>query len=221
MISAAAEAELSRRLAALEAETGRQFAVALFQSLEGESLEEYANRLFRHWKIGRAKKNDGLLFCLFVKERRWRVETGFGLEGVLTDLEAAALVEEHAVPHLKSGRVDQGVSAAVSAFAAKLGSGGAPLRGTRRPRSARNIGDLDSETLATLVLAGVFAVLFLAFAMGGFSTALGRRRRRHGWGYGSSSSWDWGGGGFLGSGDFGGFSGGGGSSGGGGASGSW
>ncbi len=67
--------------------------IAIFRSLEGESLEDYSNRLFKHWKIGDAKKNDGVLLALFKEDRKWRVEVGYGLEGVLTDLEAAVGTE--------------------------------------------------------------------------------------------------------------------------------
>src|SRR5438105_2765700 len=85
VVSPSTEQRLSRRLRGVEERTGHQLVVALFQSLDNESLEDYANRLFREWKIGSKKKDDGLLFTLFKDDRRWRVEVGYGLEGTLTD----------------------------------------------------------------------------------------------------------------------------------------
>src|SRR5437016_1167016 len=65
VISAASEQRLSQTLRQFELATGHQFVVALFQSLDGESLEDYSNQVFRAWKVGSAKGNDGLLFALF------------------------------------------------------------------------------------------------------------------------------------------------------------
>ena len=63
VLSEAAAAEAGRRLSAFEGRTGHQFVVGLFQSLEEESLEDYTNRLFKAWRVGQAKRDDGLLFC--------------------------------------------------------------------------------------------------------------------------------------------------------------
>ncbi|HVE13197.1 MAG TPA: TPM domain-containing protein, partial [Elusimicrobiota bacterium] len=112
VVSAAAEARLSQALGAFERETGHQFVAALFRSLDGESLEDYSNRVFRAWKIGDAKRNDGLLFALYKDDRRWRVEVGYGLEGTLTDLEAAEIARD-GVPYFKNGDYDRGVQAVV------------------------------------------------------------------------------------------------------------
>lgn len=45
----------------LEQKTGAQIVVVTIPSLEGESIEEYANELFRTWGIGSKEKNNGLL----------------------------------------------------------------------------------------------------------------------------------------------------------------
>lgn len=209
VVSAPAAERLGRRLRTVEEKTKRQFAAALFQSLEGESLEDYANRLFKAWGVGDKKRNDGLLFCLFLQERRWRVEVGYGLEGVLTDLEAAEIARERGVPHFKAGDFDKGVEAVIEALASKLEGTYAPLPGT-----AEEPGPEPALVLILLLAACVAAAAILQR----LSRATSIGRRRGGWDYGggwsSSEGFDSGGG-------FGGFSGGGGSSGGGGASGGW
>ena len=110
VLSAPAAARLSALLAGFQRETGHQFVVALFESLEGESLETYSTALFRAWKIGDAKRNDGLLLALFRKDRLWRVEVGYGLEGVVTDMEAGEIARSQGVPHFKSGDFASGFS---------------------------------------------------------------------------------------------------------------
>lgn len=204
VVSPAAAARLSSTLRRVEQRTGHQFVAALFNSLESENLEDYSNRLFKAWGVGAKKRDDGILFCLFLQERRWRVEVGYGLEGALTDLEAAEIVREAAVPFFKAGDYDQGVQAAADGIAGKLEGRPGPARRPRPPDNGN-----------PLIL--VIFVLFIVIAMIRSRTStIGRRGGWGGIGYGGG--WSGGGGGWGGGG---GFSGGGGSSGGGGASGGW
>jgi uncharacterized membrane protein YgcG len=122
VISPEAEARLSELLRKSEQRTHHQFVVALFQSLGNRSLEAYSNRLFKGWGIGRARENDGLLLCVFQKDRRWRVEVGYGLEPVLPDALAFELMDAYAVPFFKVGDFDQGVLTAAAALAEKIGA---------------------------------------------------------------------------------------------------
>lgn len=71
--------------AALDAKHKAQVAVVTINSLNGESLEEYTNKLFRDWGIGDKKLNNGVLLLIAKKDRKFRIETGYGLEGALTD----------------------------------------------------------------------------------------------------------------------------------------
>ncbi len=207
VVSPEAEARLAQTLRGFEQATGHQFAVALFQSLDGEALEDYSNRLFRAWKIGDAKRNDGLLFCLFQQDRKWRVEVGYGLEGTLTDLQAGAIAREQAVPYFKNGDFDGGVQAVVEGLSARLQGQPLPARADKGGRS-----DLIIIIFFGVLLAILSWVRQMAF--GGY--CVGRRSG----GYCRGGFFP-GGGWSGGSGGFGGFSGGGGSSGGGGASGGW
>lgn len=209
MLSPAAEARLSVELRSFHEKTGHQFVVAAFKSLDGESLEDWTNRLFRQWAIGDAKRNDGLLFCIFLDDRKWRVEVGYGLEGVLTDLQASRVARERGTPLFKAGDYDGGVLAVAEGLMAVV-RGDAPAPAAEEPSEQRG-GDMGALSLVVHVL--FFFVLFILFI-------IPRRRRTYFGGGGWSSDWsgggggsDWGGGG--------GFSGGGGSSGGGGASGGW
>ena len=201
VISAEAEAHLSRTLSDFEQGTGHQFAVALFQSLDGEDLDDYSNRVFRAWKIGGAKTNDGLLFCLYKQNRKWRVEVGYGLEGVITDLRAGEIARDQGVPHFKDGDFDGGVLAVVNALAAKL-------QGQEVSAPARSD---DSGQLSGAVLALVFLIVLLLLQ----SRSRSFRIISSGCFFILGSGRGGGGSGFDG------FSGGGGSSGGGGASGGW
>ena len=212
VVSADSERRLSEMLRGVEQLSHKQFVVALFRSLDGENLEEYSNKLFRHWKIGDAQRNDGLLYALFLDDRKWRVEVGYGLEGTLTDLQAAEL-GRLALPYFKRGDFAGGIETSVEALAAVLdGSRKAPpLRERRPPQVYRRQEEIPAGVVILMVL--IFAGLIVLLSLFGGTRTYGRRRY-----YYSSGGWSSGGGGFS---SGGGFSGGGGSSGGGGASGGW
>jgi uncharacterized protein len=212
VVSAGAEQRLSQTLRGFEQATGHQFVVALFQSLDGESLEDYTNKLFREWKIGSAKGNDGVLFALYKNDRKWRVEVGYGVEGVITDLQAGSIARDYGVPHFKSGDFDGGVQAIVDALIARMKGGDLPPS----PKHS------DAGIPIGLIIMVFYLVMMLVQYF--MIWTVGPKARHSGWffidltqggsGGGSGSGWSSGGGG-------GGFSGGGGSSGGGGASGGW
>ncbi|MDP1357511.1 TPM domain-containing protein, partial [Klebsiella pneumoniae] len=80
----------------------------------GASLEDYANRLFRAWKLGRKDVNDGILLVVAKEDRKVRIEVGYGLEGTVTDLLAHRIIEEHITPAFRQGDYAEGVSRGVN-----------------------------------------------------------------------------------------------------------
>src|SRR5271167_4447488 len=98
ILSPVTSADLERKLADLEQKSGIQFVVATVPSLGGEEIEPYANELFRTWKLGEAKKNNGVLLLVAPKERRVRIEVGYGLEGTLTDAVSSIIISNAIAP---------------------------------------------------------------------------------------------------------------------------
>ncbi len=196
--------------------------VAIFRSLEGESLEDYAIRLAQAWRIGQKGLDNGVVFLVFLDDRKMRLEVGYGLEASLTDATAASIIRDVVAPRFREGKLADGIGAGLDAIQAAIaGTYAQPAarRGSRGPDPRVLTG------LAIMLLVGVPLVLI--------SSAQAARRRRRGWtggrggwyaaspGFGGGS---WGGGGSSsdsGSSSSGGFDSGGGSFGGGGASGSW
>ena len=91
LLSPAQEQGLTGKLAALETQSGRQLVVATIPDLQGYDIADYGYRLGRAWGIGEKAKNDGALLIVAPNERKIRVEVGYGLEGLLTDAQSAAL----------------------------------------------------------------------------------------------------------------------------------
>jgi uncharacterized protein len=197
--------------------------IAIFPSLDGESLEDFSIRLAERWRIGDKKLDNGVILLVFVQERRIRLEVGYGVEPVLPDAVASQIIREQIGPRFREGRWADGLMGAVDAVFARIDkrAGGAPKP---PPRHAFGISPL---TLGLLVVFGLVGLMLAREAARGGGrrnayTAGGRRGR--GWDtpiffppMGGGGGWGGGGGGSGG----GGFSGGGGSFGGGGASGDW
>ncbi len=227
LLSAAAEGRLERQLEAHEAQTSNQVVVVTLPSLQGYSIERFGVELGRHWQIGQAGRDNGALLIVAPKERKLRIEVGYGLEGELTDILSRAIIENEITPRFKRGNYEAGISAGVEAMLQAIaGSYKAPARKTSRRSS--------SDEIIVITAFGGFLFLFLLifFLNYKYGAAPGQgRRKKHldedgqTWTYydadrRSGSGWGgFGGGGFGGGG--GGFSGGGGSFGGGGSSGSW
>ena len=211
ILSPATKASLESQLADLERKSTIQLVVATIPSLAGQDVETYANTLFRHWSLGQAQKNNGVLFVIAPSDHKMRIEVGYGLEGTLTDATSKLIIANAAAPRFKKGDYDGGVSRAVEDIVTALTVDAAEWKPEMR---SANKPPADIGNIATFVI-----FLFIIFMIWSIS----RRGRRTGgaWvvpistGGGSSGGWSSGG-----SSDSG-FSGGGGSSGGGGASGDW
>jgi len=197
-------AAINERLDALEKSSGHQVIAALFPSLEGEPLEDFTIRCAERWKVGRKGLDDGIIFFAFVKDRRMRLEVGYGLEGKVPDAVAHRLLDGVVKPSFARGDYGGGVLALAGALEAVF-------RGEPPPTPASS-GRSGSPVPFVFLLVVAF-LLMRAMAAG-----RGHRGSRGGFGgWGGFSGGGFSGGGFSG----GGFSSGGGSFGGGGASGSW
>src|SRR5262249_34633264 len=113
-------ASIETKLAANERATGNQIVVLTVADLGGSDIEGYANKVFHTWKLGRQGVDDGVLIVLAVKDRRARIEVGYGLEGSLTDLASSRILRDSMHPHFATGNYAGGVEAGVDAVIAAL-----------------------------------------------------------------------------------------------------
>lgn len=223
ILPAPTRATIEQKLADLETKSGIQFVVATVAALDGQEIEPYANALFRQWRLGEAQKNNGVLLLIAPKERRVRIEVGYGLEGVLTDALSKVIIVNAITPRFKAGDFGGGALRGVEDVITVLTTDSSEWQ--KRPELRAEDNATLIETLLPLIVLAIFILVALSILRSA-SAPRGRIARRggkvvvlpapggwgSGWGGGGSGG-GWSGGG--------GFSGGGGSSGGGGASGSW
>lgn len=188
--------------------------IAIFRSLEGESLDDYSIRLAERWRIGQKGLDNGVILLAFVQDRQIRLEVGYGLESVIPDAVAGQIIREVLAPRFREGRYAAGLEDAVRAVYARVSPGA-------QPRRAERDGTWPLLFPISFVVLVILVMLLSGMKWAGHAQELRRGRRgytagRGGWSVPPIFS-GWGGGGWGG----GGFSGGGGSFGGGGASGQW
>lgn len=93
----------------LEDKTTAQIVVVTINTLDGQDIESYANELFTRWAIGQKGKDNGVLILDAVKERKLRIEVGYGLEGALPDTKTAEIRNNDMNPYLKNNDYDNGI----------------------------------------------------------------------------------------------------------------
>ncbi len=115
-LSADQRTALERKLADFEKRKGSQIAVLLVPSTEGEAIEAFSMRVAETWKIGRKGINDGVIIVVAKRDRRMRIEVGYGLEGALPDIICKRIIDEQMRPLFRSGEFSAGIDAAVDSI---------------------------------------------------------------------------------------------------------
>jgi uncharacterized protein len=205
---------LTAELKALEDKSSDQLVVVTLPSLQGYPIEDFGYQLGRHWGIGTAALNNGVLLIVAPNERKVRIEVGYGLEPILTDALTKIIIENGILPRFRAGDFPGGIKDGVRDIALALTGDAAELEARARARHDADEPAIDWFT----VIFWTIIVLWIAYSLYSSTGTISRSGRRGG---GSSWSSGGGGGGWSSGGGGGGFSGGGGSFGGGGSSGSW
>src|SRR6185295_10666217 len=125
VIDPKSKAALEQYCAAVQSSTGAQVALVTLPSLQGEPVEEVANTIFRAWGVGAKGKNDGIMLLLSVRDRRSRLEVGYGLEGIIPDGLAGSVLDE-----MRPALRQQQYGEAMMAAAQTIGSTIAKAKGT-------------------------------------------------------------------------------------------
>ncbi len=178
ILGAETKQKLAAQLKAHEAETTHQIAVLTVPSLEGESVESYAEQVFNTWKLGRKGKDNGVLVLVAPNERRMRIEVGYGLEGALTDVAASRIVRNVMTPRFKEGNFDAGVAEGVQAVIGQLTGSAevpadAPSSGAERKSDSFFEGPDLPLTERILIGAFIFGIIGLFTVLGILTPGMG------------------------------------------------
>jgi len=161
VISPQYEQKLTQVTGELLKKTGVSVVVVTMPDIGGEDYNEYANRLYAAWGIGKKGQDRGVLIFVTLKERKMRIETGYGIEGLIPDGLAGEIRDQYIVPYLKRNQFGEGLlngTLAIASIIAKDArvnlTGQVPVK-----RPARRGSGL-------LALAPIFLLLLVLFSMG-------------------------------------------------------
>lgn len=105
--------QIEELITSIEKETTAEIAVVTIDSLEDRNLEEYSLEIAQTWGVGKEDKDNGLLLLIAFKNKKYRFETGYGLEGTLPDAKTGRIGRQILTPYFQQGRYGQGVYEAV------------------------------------------------------------------------------------------------------------
>jgi len=228
IMSDAKRQELEQFLLSFDKNSSAQIAVLTIPSLKGESLEEYSIRVAREWGLGNAEDSKGVLLLVAFNEKKIRIETGYGVEGDLTDAKCGMIIRNVIAPNFQNGKYSEGIIKGAKAIAKII----APDAQNSDGISIEESSEIDPIAIIAMM---IFFTLYFIMFTGMLSTKFHVLRRWVPWApffvsranHPRSNTPHYTGGGFhsggsgFGGSSHGGFSGGGGGFGGGGASGGW
>ncbi|MDA8388763.1 MAG: TPM domain-containing protein, partial [Nitrospiraceae bacterium] len=165
IINPAARQRLDGYLQELETKTTAQVIVLTVPDLNGQPIDDFSLSVAEKWKLGQKGKDNGALLLVALKERQYRFEIGYGLEGTLPDSYVGTLGREYLVPNFKRGDYSDGIELAVSAIVQKI-AGDAKVRISGLANAPAPLQTADAGGFGTfnLILTG----LFFLIAMGLF-----------------------------------------------------
>lgn len=166
LVDIGTRADIESKLNSLETSTGVQIAVVTVDSLQGDTVENFAEKLFQEWRIGNAKQDTGLLILVSSEDRAARIEVGYGLEGAITDIQSGIIIRDVMTPYFREGDYSAGISRGVQAITEILTSApGASLYTVSAPQK-KSFFDYHWESF----------VFFIVIAFNALFRILGRTR---------------------------------------------
>jgi uncharacterized protein len=112
-LSADQKSSLENKLTQFNASSSNEISVVLIKSLQGDTIENFSSKLFEEWKIGKTKKDNGVLLLIAMAEHQMRIEPGYGLEGALPDATCYHIITDDLTPAFKTGDYYGGINTAI------------------------------------------------------------------------------------------------------------
>ena len=154
VLSVADKTSLEQQLTALQQQTSAEIAVAIVPTVgRDETIETYAVKLFEEWGVGQKGKDNGALILVAIQDREMRIEVGYGMEGIIPDATAFAIVQKILTPKFAAGDFAGGLREAVTVMGAAIAGDSSTLPSA------------SSETDSQIDSWAFFYIFFLAITL--------------------------------------------------------
>lgn len=129
LLSAAEKTNLEQKLIKYSDTTSTQIVIAIINSTNGENINYLGAQWGQKWGIGQAKEDNGILILLANGDRRIAINTGYGIEHLLTDALSKRIIERDIIPYFKRNDYPGGLNRAADAIFEVLNG---EYKGTRK-----------------------------------------------------------------------------------------
>jgi uncharacterized protein len=150
--------QINIKLDSLEHQTGAEVAVVVVNSIGQEEIKPFATSLFAAWKIGKTKKDNGLLVLFVLNQRKVTFETGYGLEGILPDAICKRIQYQSMTPEFKNGNYDAGLLAGIQRIESIIRK--EPIQ-TEAPRNLIAWNEILPIAIAIYILIALFTWIWI------------------------------------------------------------
>jgi len=154
VLSPKEEAQLEKKLVEWKESTSNEFAILIIPSLEGEVPEEYSLKVAETWGVGDKQKDNGIFMLIAIGDRKFRLEIGEGLEGVLPDGKAGLLINDVLPPFFRQKKFYQGIDEVSTKVIAIVGGEYTVDEATKKV-------NLPPVWLIFSIVGGIFGVIFI------------------------------------------------------------
>jgi uncharacterized membrane protein YgcG len=113
-------ARLNALAAEVEQRTTAELAVVVVPTTAPMTPKEYVTALFNHWGVGKRGRDNGVMVLLAIHDRRVEIETGYAVEGILSDGLAGEIIRTAMVPAFTHDRWGEGLVAGTQRVAQVL-----------------------------------------------------------------------------------------------------
>ncbi len=158
------QTKINQLITALEQANGDEVAIVTIPETSSIlSPKQFATELFNTWQVGKRNRDNGVLFLVAAQERRVEIETGYGIEVILTDAQVKQIIDEQIIPAFQQGDFDRGILQGTKAIVRALES--YPTASMPKGRTPAELGFTAILYLAGIVLVGsLLALTSTAFA---------------------------------------------------------
>jgi uncharacterized protein len=154
ILSAEERSVLEIKVREFQRPAGLEMAVVTVSSLGGDTIENYAVKLFEEWGIGQELKDNGVLLLVAPTEREVRIEVGYGLEPLLTDAESSWIIRTAILPAFKSGDYSGGIRVGIDGIETAVNADPSVV-----PPDPQEFPDINLENLAIIFFVLIAQIL--------------------------------------------------------------
>lgn len=121
-LTAAEITSLNQKIEQVSKTTKNEFGILFLNTMDGDNIEDVAYATFNSWGIGKRGLDNGCLIVVSLTERKSRIETGKGVGGEVTDLQAKQILDNNLKPFFKKGEYAAGLHSTLDALSSLIES---------------------------------------------------------------------------------------------------